>query len=130
MTEDKLKHAKEQGQAQYDSIRELVARLRDDSPDGDRVREDIDASALSVLVRSGWHTPGDDTGKPEEFEILLCTGGPAVRLTGTLDNYGQPDSVSMQVQDWFQPWTGFDPAADDEEEDVLLAYAQSFYFGD
>ena len=129
MTGDKLKHAKEQGQAQYDSIRELVAALREDE-DTDRAREAILEDALSVLVRSGWHTPGDDTGQPEEFEILLCTGGPAVRLTSSLDNHGQPDSVSMQVQDWFQPWTGFDPAADDEEEDVLLAYAQCFYFGD
>jgi len=129
MKEDKLKHAKEQGQAQYDSIRVLVAALREDE-DSECARDAILEDALSVLVRSGWHTPGDDRGKPEEFEILLCTGGPAVRLIGTLDNHGQPDSVSMQVQDWFQPWTGFDPRTGDGEEDVLLAYAQCFYFGD
>jgi hypothetical protein len=127
MTEDRLKHAKEQGQAQYDSIKELVAQMREDEDAG---RQAIHEDALSVLVRSGWHEPGRDAAKPEEFEILLCTGGPAVRLIGSLDRYGQPDNVSMQVQDWFQPWTGYDPATDDEEEHVLLAYAQCFYFGE
>jgi hypothetical protein len=129
MTEDRLKHAKEQGQAQYDSIRELVEQLREDE-DCDRAREAILEDALSVLVRSGWYAPGSDAGEPEEFEILLCTGGPAVRLIGTLDNYGEPDSVGMQVQDWFQPWTDFDPATGDEDEDVLLTYARCFYFGE
>src|SRR5262245_19200441 len=99
MTEDdKLKHAKQEGQAQYDSIRGLVAQLREDDEAG---RQAIHEDALSVLVRSGWYVPGHEAGKPEEFEILLCTGGPAVRLIGSLDNFGQPDSVSMQVQDWF-----------------------------
>jgi hypothetical protein len=101
--------------------------LREDEDSG---RQAIHEDALSVLVRSGWYEPGKDAGKPEEFEILLCTGGPAVRLVGSLDRYGQPDSVSMQVHDWFQPWTGFDPATGDEDEDVLLAYAQCFYFGE
>jgi hypothetical protein len=128
MKDDKLKHAKEQGQAQYDSIKELVAQMREGKDD--RIHNEIDASALTVSVRSGWYTPGSDDHQPEEFEILLCTGGPAVRLIGTLDNQGQPDSVSMQVQDWFQPWTGFDPATGDEEDDVLLAYAQCFEFGE
>jgi hypothetical protein len=66
MTEDKLKHAKEQGQAQYDSIRELVAQLREDE-DSDRAREAILEDALSVCVHSGWYEPGCDAGKPEEF---------------------------------------------------------------
>jgi hypothetical protein len=82
MTGDELKHAKEQGQAQYDSIRELVAQLHEDE-DPDRAREAILEDALSVLVRSGWYVPGSDAGKSEEFEILLCTGGPAARSTVT-----------------------------------------------
>jgi hypothetical protein len=70
MSDNRLKHAQEQGQAQYDSIRELVAQLNDD-PGNDRAREAIFEDALSVRVRSGWHEPGKDAGKPEEFEILL-----------------------------------------------------------
>jgi hypothetical protein len=116
-------------QGHYDSIKELVEQLREDK-DSDRSRQAIHEDPLTVLIRSGWYAPGSDAGKPEEFEILLCTGGPAVRLIGTLDNYGQPDSVSMQVQDWFEPWTGFDPTTSDEDENVLLTYARCFYFGD
>ena len=35
-------------------------------------------TALSVDVRSGWGTPGKL--EPEEFQILLSTGGPALRI--------------------------------------------------
>ena len=125
---DNLKHALEQGQAQYDSIRELVAHLNDDAGN-DRAREAILEDALSVLVRSDWHEPGRDADKPDEFQILLCTGGPAVRLTGTLNRYSEPETVRMQVQDWFQPWTDFCPATAEDDEDVLLTYARCFYFG-
>ena len=40
MSDKQLKHAREQGQAQYDSIRELVAQLNDDAGN-DRAREEI-----------------------------------------------------------------------------------------
>ncbi len=127
MNEDKLQRAKEQGQAQYDSIREMVTQLEDDEESARRV---IMEDALSVQVRSDRYVPGNDPGKPDEFEILLCTGGPAVRLIGTLDRYCQAETVRMQVQDWFQPWTPFDPTFEDDEEDVLLTYARCFWFGD
>jgi hypothetical protein len=124
---DALDHARQQGQAQYDSIRELVAKLRDDESDSSR--EAIQEDALSVSVRSGWHSPGSDDGTPEEFEILLCTGGPAVRLIGTLDQHSEPDTVTMQVQNWFQPWTDFNPDIGEDDHSVLLTYARCFYFG-
>jgi hypothetical protein len=128
MTEDKLERAKQQGQAQYESIRELVVNLRDER-DSDRSREAICENALSVEVRSGWYVLGRDMGTAEEFQILLCWGGPAVRLIGTLNQHGEPESVTMQVQDWFQPWTDFSPAMGDDDNDALLAYARCFYFG-
>jgi hypothetical protein len=128
--EDDFKHAKEQGQAQYDSIREMVAGLSDEK-ESDRAHEAIMHDPLSVLVRPGWHEPGKDADQPEEFEILLCTGGPAVRLIGTLDNDGEPDRVHMQVQDWFKPWTDFEPVAGNmNAEDILLTYARCFHFGE
>jgi hypothetical protein len=126
MNEDKLKHAKEQRQAQSDSIRVLIAQLKDDD---DSARQAILEDALSVQVRSDWYVPGIDPGKPDEFEILFCTGGPAVRLIGTLDRFCEPETVRMQVQDWFQPWTPFDPTTEDGDEDVLLTYARCFWFG-
>ena len=128
MTDDQLQRAKEQGQAQYDSIRELVADLTDDSKDSDRSREAILEDALSVLVRSGWYPPGKDEG-PEDFQILLCWGGPAARLIGTLNQHREPESATMQVQDWFQPWTDFQPDTGDDADDILLTYARCFYFG-
>jgi hypothetical protein len=129
-TSDKLDHAKQQGQAQFESIRELVACLQDDDADNDRARDAIIEDALDVQVRSGWYGPGIKTGKPEEFQILLCTGGPAVRLIGTLNEHGEAETVTMQIQDWFQPWTDFAPETGHDGDGVLLAYARCFYFGD
>lgn len=87
-----------------------------------RIQED----ALSVEVRSDWHTPHDVAEAPFEFKILLTTGGPAVRIMGELDEHGQPDRAWLEVQDWGTPWTRYF----DIEQDTLLAYARCFYFGE
>jgi len=66
---------------------------------------------------------------PEEFNILLCTGGPAVRITGDLDLLNQPDTARLEYQDWFEPWEPlYDITA--EEQQALLTYCQQFYLGD
>jgi hypothetical protein len=85
----------------------------------------IDEDPLSIEVRSDWHCPGSDTDY-NEFRILLSTGGPATQIVGTLDSYGQPDSATLQAQDWFQPWTDFEGG----DESVLLEYCQRHYFGE
>ena len=46
--------------------------------DQDEARDAIHATPLSVEVRSGWRSVGEDAGEPEEFRIVLCTGGPRV----------------------------------------------------
>lgn len=89
-----------------------------------RIQED----ALSVEVRSGWEDPltffaGE--APPAEFNILLATGGPAVRIMGELSN-GEPERAWLEVQDWGTPWTRYY----DIEQDTLLAYARCFYFGE
>lgn len=38
---------------------------------------------LSLQVRSGWRKLGEEA-EDEDFEILLCTGGPAVRIGANL----------------------------------------------
>ena len=79
-------------------------------------------------VRGDWHTPGSEDGsEATEYCILLGTGGPAARIVGDL-NQGQPDSAHFDYQDWFKPWTR--ARLSGEEENVLLKYAQNFYFGD
>lgn len=146
---DKLADAKRQGQAQFESIVEMVKRLRvaqeqaETGPDEtDAARRWIEEDALSVEVRSGWVAPGAwdaahgrDLAKPEEYCILLCTGGPACRIVGQLDEYCQPETACMEVQDWFQPWTEMRPVmlgtdVGDSAEDVMLGYARCFWFGE
>ncbi len=72
---------------------------------------------LSVLVRNGWHTPGESgDAEPEEFELLLSTGGPAVRVYGYLGAYGSIRSAELQVQDWGTQWERL-PVPDPESLD-------------
>jgi hypothetical protein len=144
---DKLADAKLQGQAQFDSIREMVSELRgvegalnDTESEAlidalDATRRCIQEDALSVDVRTNWYAPcsGSADTKPAEYRILLCTGGPAVQLIGELSECGEPETARMEVQDWFQPWTEYRPlvaAGNYDSEPILLAYAQCFYFGE
>ena len=147
--EEKENRAKEQAQAQFESIVEMVKRLRHsrdcenlqcmegkeggdswDDPksyhDEDSARQAIIEDALDVQVRSGWHAPGWESG-PEEYRILLCTGGPAVRIIGELNQHKEPESAKLEYQDWFTYWEEHREGID---EDILLAYAGCFYFGD
>lgn len=117
--------ARDQARAQMDSIAEMVAALYRDSQDdaAQRIQED----PLEVAVRSGWHAPGAE-GEPEEFMILLCTGGPAVRIRGALGRFCQPERAWLEYQDWGTPWTEY--FGENFDVAVLLAYCQQFYFGD
>src|ERR1041384_3334165 len=68
-----------------------------------RIQED----ALSVEVRSEWHSPGDANGiENGEFQILLSTGGPAARIMGELRD-GEPHRAWLEVQDWGTSWTQY-----------------------
>ena len=99
----------------------------DDWHDEDSARQRIEEDALSVEVRSDWHTPGETDLEADEYAILITTGGPAARITGNLSG-GQPTSAVFEYQDWFKPWTQvYTNSADDE---VMLRYAQVFYFGE
>jgi hypothetical protein len=80
---------------------------------------------LSVLIRSDWHEVGaESTGS--EFEILLSTGGPAVRVLGDLDSYSEPYRPGLQFSDWGVDWTDHP----ESNCDALLWFAGLFYFGE
>lgn len=98
--------------------------------DEESARDRIQDDPLSVEVRSGWYTPGasEDDRKPFEFTILLCTGGPACRLIGELNDHMQPDRVRIEHQDWGTPWTEYFP--NEEQREAMLTYCQQFYFGE
>jgi hypothetical protein len=158
---DKLANAKAQGQAQFDSIREMVEAIQlaladreeaDESGGTDEAYnkaqsavEDAERAihddALTVEVRGPWvpvdkyHPQSNDLDTPAEYRILLSTGGPAVQIVGELNEYGEPVTAVMQVQDWFTPWTDYVPRIDgkpdrDATQDIMLAYARCFYFGE
>lgn len=112
----------------YDGInlyytKKLTRKQRDeaiaDYHDEDAAQSAISEDPLDVQVRSDWHTPGEQ-GENAEYYILLCTGGPAVRIVGDLDQYGRPDSARIEYQDWFTPWVEYRG----EDHEAVLAYAQ------
>lgn len=97
-----------------------------DCEDREDAERRIQEDPLSIEVRSGWASSKDEF-EPEEFCILLGTGGPAVRIIGELSD-GQPTRARLQVQDWFTPWTDYRGHA--ISSDDLLTYCGQFYFGE
>jgi hypothetical protein len=115
MMEDRMSDV-DQARCQYKSIVEAVRKYEED---------DVwDECPPSVQVRSDWGDPGAEL-PPAEYEILLCTGGPAVRIIGDLDNCYHPMSARLQSQDWFEPWRDYHQA----DADIVLRYARGFFFG-
>lgn len=113
--------------ADYGALRGELAELEieaDGCADREEAEQRIQEDALSVEVRSGWASVGDDL-TAEEFCILITTGGPAVRIRGVLDENCEPRRAWLEVQNWGTPWTQYFGA----EQAVLLDYARCFYFG-
>lgn len=135
---DRLRHTEECGHV-CDLPDELIAdeleiklqdvddAARDLYHDEDDTRQRIDELPLDIEVRSDWHHPGDQD-PPREYLILLCTGGPAVHITGDLDEYGEPETARIEYQDWFTYWAQL--PINREQENYLLDYARCFYFGE
>jgi len=142
MARTATKHVEESNEAKleriganaYRVIAEMVTAMRaaDESEDQSAIeaaREAIEQDPLSVEVRGGWRNAGEmDDGTPEEFKILLGTGGPAVRIVGEL-NRGEVTSARLEAQDWFLPWTEYRGGPSDYES-VLLNYCRCFVFGE
>jgi hypothetical protein len=125
----------EQGEGRYLST-EAKACLRGHGYDGtnhDVVAEWITDEAreapLSVDIREGWHSPGAQASmEPTEFQILLSTGGPALRIMGELDQHGEPARCWLEYQDWGTPWTRYFSRSA-ERATALRWFAGLFYFG-
>ena len=115
-----------------DLSREAKAALREHDYDGDNqddVAEAIEQQmrdiALSVSVRSQWQTPGFHP-LPGDFQILISTGGPALRVLGELDENSRPSRFWIEHQDWGTPWTLWPHA----EAYALDWFCGLFWFGD
>lgn len=94
-----------------------------DCADREEAEQRIQEDPLSLEFRSGWVTSKDEM-EPEEFKLLLSTGGPAVQIIGEIDSNGQPSRVRLQAQDWFTAWTDYL----DQDTDVLETYCRVFCF--
>ena len=81
----------------------------------------INDDPLAVQVRSGWCDVGAEM-EAEEYNILLSTGGPATRIIGDLNQYGEPETATLQAQDWFTQWQDYEGG----DEETLLRYASRF----
>lgn len=130
-TEDRdgLARARENGAGWLSSIEEMLAAYNAAENDNERDAAEtaIFESPLSVMVRDGWRSPGwtdSSQDDPEEYEILLSTGGPALRIWGKLKKLNKPISAVLQMQDWGTPWTRCEAP-----ESTLLEFAGHFYFG-
>lgn len=86
-----------------DTLNELIEQAAGCS-DSDEALELLEENPLSVRYRSDWESDPADL-VPTEFEILLCTGGPAVRIHGEIGSYGTPSRAWVEYQDWGTPWT-------------------------
>lgn len=95
--------------------------------DADQARERIQEDALDVQYRSTWQSVGEEL-KAYEFSILLCTGGPAVRIIGELNEHMEPYRTWIEYQDWGTSWMMLDSTH--YSQDTLLEYCQCFYFGE
>jgi len=133
MTVD-VDHARAQARAQLDHIIEQVAQL--EAAQGDHEREEAEReifeNPLELLVRAarqGWQSPNNpEPFDPAEFQLLMCTGGPAVRVLGDLDQYGDPETASIEYQDWGTPWTLY-TTVNPAEREALLKFCSQFFFG-
>lgn len=93
------------------------------------IRERVNEHPLEIQVRSDWHALGE-TPETAEFYILLCTGGPAVRIRGELRD-GCVVHCWLEHQDWGTPWANcYLQNAENALTwyDALTWYAECFYW--
>lgn len=128
-------HARQNTASWSETIAEMIRALEDARDGYDNSAEDaIQEAPLTVEVRSGWYNPYDSGPEAGEYQILLPTGGPALRITGRLGGYARPETADLEYQDWGTPWTRYHPAYGDPLFDShnadILTFAQQFYFGE
>lgn len=132
MTDDH-KHEKDNARAWLAEIHRMTKALRDSADDdeaNEKARTEIHESVLSVQVRDGWRNVGEKSNGAEEFEILLTTGGPALRIRGELDEGDEPKEYpSLQWQGWGSPWTPCD-WLDTDDRQALHHFCSVFYFSE
>ena len=108
-----------------DQLDRLKAACRDSDDTYETIRQEIQESPLQLAVRSDWASLGEHL-EPSELCILLSTGGPALRIVGTLGRFNCPEDCRLEYQDWGTPWTEYRAIG----SAVLDSWAALFYWGD
>jgi hypothetical protein len=128
---EEMNDAEQQAKSQVESIVEMIDALREAESDSEReaAQTTIYEDPLSVEVRTDWHAVAAQPCGATEFKILLCTGGPAARIIGTLNQYDEPETATVQYQDWFTPWHTLHGLTD-EQHDAVLEYCRQFYLAE
>jgi len=144
MTATKEAHAITNARGQLESIKELYREYKENASafvsnldTEEAIVEKAREEALSVEFRSGWYLSLEADFRPEEFKILLSTGGPACQIIGKLDQYDQPTDIEIQYQDWGTPWESLqlNSTYADESPNITSDYealewfCNCFYFG-
>ena len=125
----------EEGEGKYLS-QEAKAVLKEHGFDGtnhdtvaDWIVDAMREAPLSVDICEKCESPGEEASlEPTEFQILLSTGGPALRIMGEL-NHGEPSRCWLEHQDWGTPWTRYFSRSA-ERASALLWFASLFYYGE
>ena len=149
MTATKEAHAITNARGQLESIKELYREFKKQEDleawdcgsnvynwTTEGIREKAQDEALSVEFRSGWSSNLENM-EPEEFKILLSTGGPACQIIGKLDQNKQTTDIEIQYQDWGTPWeplqlnsTYADKSPNiTSDYEALEWFCNCFYFG-
>ena len=141
-TTKKEAHAISNARGQLETIKELYRKFKKEEEfeswgecrsvwnwTTDGIQEEARNEALSVEFRSGW-TSNLESMEPEEFKILLSTGGPACQIIGKLDQYKQPTDIEIQYQDWGTPWTTLEISYHHDDYQALEWFCNCFYFGE
>ena len=116
----------DQAFAQLASIKAMLKAVENATDDEREAAEQaIYDDPLEVSVRCASWSSQYDNLEPDEYRILLCTGGPAVQITGDLNEHMQPVTARLQHQDWFEPWETL--SIDDQDNEALLSYAYHFF---
>lgn len=113
-----------------EDIKKLVVALRVAGTDeaAEAALNAIYEDPLSVEVLYGWRNAGSSPGNPEEYRIVLTTGGPHIEIRGKLNVHNLPATASLIFQGWFEPEIMYPESEEDEK--ILLEYASQFYYGE
>jgi hypothetical protein len=90
---------------------DLVTIMTGERGDDDGFDEAIANFAQEIEVKDGWRKCHGKS-RPLEYRILLCSGGPAVRIIGFLTD---PVTATLQAQNWGTPWVDVECTADQQE---------------